>query len=289
MDDGKWLIPPRLIETECCQAYTVWGRWEDFVESRYRENDSSGHMAISVKRNQFAVDNATDGFDLHQLDNGAHIRTLPTGMPTKKVPKQVAFGEDWEIIVGSSDHGLVYLFERETGRLLNTLCHVDKGLVQTITTHELEGRSAILCASSSNCGNASISLWIRKHPRVRTAETRSRWTLLTIAEAIMKAMMIIATIAFLYQNTDIKDINSPSKSTLPPRKQSIRPSSRNIPSYGWADRKRHSSSKVVLETLGVDSLRGVFGEMLNDMVMEVRINEEADGESTGERGVALLE
>ncbi|KAF8579853.1 WD40 repeat-like protein, partial [Ramaria rubella] len=92
----------------------------------------SRHTVISMKRNQFVVDNATDGFDLHQLDNGAHICTLPTGTPTKKVPKQVAFREDWEIIVGGSDHGLVYLFEREMGRLLNVLRHVDKGLVQTI-------------------------------------------------------------------------------------------------------------------------------------------------------------
>ncbi|KAF8592420.1 hypothetical protein K439DRAFT_1610227 [Ramaria rubella] len=96
-----------------------------------------GHTAISVKRNQFVVDNATDGFDLHQLDNGAHSHTLPTGTPTKKVPKQVAFGEDWEIIVGSSDHGLVYLFEKETSRLLNALHHADKGLVQTITVMQL--------------------------------------------------------------------------------------------------------------------------------------------------------
>ncbi|KAF8573555.1 hypothetical protein K439DRAFT_1375051, partial [Ramaria rubella] len=96
-----------------------------------------GHTAISVKRNQFVVDNVTDGFDLHQLDNGAHIHTLQTGTPTKKVPKQVVFGENWEIIVSGSNHGLVYLFERETGRLLNVLCHADKGLVQTLMVMQL--------------------------------------------------------------------------------------------------------------------------------------------------------
>ncbi|KAF8587774.1 hypothetical protein K439DRAFT_1337198, partial [Ramaria rubella] len=73
--------------------------------------------------NQFVVDNATNGFDIHQLDNGAHIRTLPTGIPKKRVPKQVTFGEDSQIIVGGSDHGIVYLFERESGRLITTLNH----------------------------------------------------------------------------------------------------------------------------------------------------------------------
>ncbi|KAF8580525.1 hypothetical protein K439DRAFT_1356777, partial [Ramaria rubella] len=92
-----------------------------------------GHADISVKYNQFVVDNATDGFDIHQLDNGAHIHTLPTGIPKKRVPKQVTFGEDSQIIVGGSDHGIVYLFGRESGRLITTLNHsADKGLVQTV-------------------------------------------------------------------------------------------------------------------------------------------------------------
>jgi hypothetical protein len=68
-----------------------------------------------VKYNQFVVDNATDGFDLHQLDNGAHVHTLPTEILMKKVPKQVAFWEDSTIVVGGSDHGNVYLFDRESG------------------------------------------------------------------------------------------------------------------------------------------------------------------------------
>ncbi|KAF8582871.1 hypothetical protein K439DRAFT_1350110, partial [Ramaria rubella] len=92
-----------------------------------------GHADISVKYNQFVVDNATDGFDIHQMDNGAHICTLPTGIPKKRVPKQVTFGEDSQIIVVGSDHGIVYLFERESGRLITTLNHsADKGLVQTV-------------------------------------------------------------------------------------------------------------------------------------------------------------
>ncbi|KAF8582630.1 hypothetical protein K439DRAFT_1618146 [Ramaria rubella] len=91
------------------------------------------HANISVKYNQFIVDNVTDGFDIHQLDNGAHIHTLPTGILKKRVPKQVTFVEDSQIIVGGSDHGIVYLFEGESGRLITTLNHsADKGLVQTM-------------------------------------------------------------------------------------------------------------------------------------------------------------
>jgi hypothetical protein len=44
----------------------------------------------------------------------------------------VAFGAEGRLVVGGSDNGLVYIFERKTGKLLETLHHSDAGLVQTI-------------------------------------------------------------------------------------------------------------------------------------------------------------
>ena len=90
-------------------------------------------MAISTWQNQFVVDNARNGFDLHQLDNGAYVRTFPTGNPNRLLPKQVAFAEDSRVIVGGGDHGAVYVFDRKTGKPFQVLHHADKGLVQTIT------------------------------------------------------------------------------------------------------------------------------------------------------------
>lgn len=85
-----------------------------------------------MKRTQFVVDNATNGFDLYQLESNAFIRNFPTGIPLRSVPKQVRFGENSKVIVGGSDHGRVYVFERKSGRLLDTLHHLKSGLVQTI-------------------------------------------------------------------------------------------------------------------------------------------------------------
>jgi hypothetical protein len=48
------------------------------------------------------------------------------------VPKQVAFGAEGRLVVGGSDNGSVYIFERKTGKLLETLRHSNAGLVQTI-------------------------------------------------------------------------------------------------------------------------------------------------------------
>lgn len=52
------------------------------------------------------------------------------------VPKQVAFGEGAKIVVGGSDNGSVYLFERKSGELLETLRHSSTGLVQSIAVSE---------------------------------------------------------------------------------------------------------------------------------------------------------
>jgi WD40 repeat protein len=74
---------------------------------------------------------------VHQLDNAAYIRTLPTGTPQKLFPQQVAFGENGKVVVGGSDHGIVYVFDRQTGTPLQVLHHADRGLVQTVTVRDI--------------------------------------------------------------------------------------------------------------------------------------------------------
>jgi WD40 repeat protein len=105
---------------------------------------ASGHAAVHHRRNQFVVDNATDGFDLYNIETNSFLRNFPTGIPTKNYPKQVAFGEDAKVVVGGSDHGVVYVFDRKTGNILDVLRHADRGLVQTITVRSKIIKSQIL-------------------------------------------------------------------------------------------------------------------------------------------------
>ncbi|KAG2109490.1 hypothetical protein BD769DRAFT_1301006, partial [Suillus cothurnatus] len=60
------------------------------------------------------------------------VQTFVTAPPSISVPKQVAFGAKGRLVVGGSDNGLVYIFERKFGKLLETLHHSNAGLVQTI-------------------------------------------------------------------------------------------------------------------------------------------------------------
>ncbi|KAG2119954.1 hypothetical protein BD769DRAFT_1332770, partial [Suillus cothurnatus] len=55
-----------------------------------------------------------------------------TAPPSISVPKQVAFGAEGRLVVGDSDNGLVYIFKRKSGKLLETLHHSNAGLVQMI-------------------------------------------------------------------------------------------------------------------------------------------------------------
>jgi hypothetical protein len=85
---------------------------------------------VYQKRGVFVIDNATDGFTLYRLEGeGQPVRTFATAPPSISVPKQVAFGEEGKVVMGGSDNGLVYIFDRKT---LETLHHADIGLVQTI-------------------------------------------------------------------------------------------------------------------------------------------------------------
>ncbi|KAG1850993.1 uncharacterized protein F5891DRAFT_950752, partial [Suillus fuscotomentosus] len=103
------------------------------VVKEYSCQSVIGHAAINQKRGVFVVDNATDGFTLYRLlGDEEPVRTFITAPPSVSVPKQVAFGAEGRLVVGGSDNGLVYIFERKTGKLLESLHHSNAGLVQTI-------------------------------------------------------------------------------------------------------------------------------------------------------------
>ncbi|KAG1810517.1 WD40-repeat-containing domain protein [Suillus variegatus] len=93
-----------------------------------------GHAAVHQKHGVFVIDNAVDGFTLYRLEGkGESVRTFAMAAPCMSVPKQVAFGEEGKVVIGGSDNGLVYVFDRKTGQIIQTLRHADAGLVQTIT------------------------------------------------------------------------------------------------------------------------------------------------------------
>ena len=76
--------------------------------------------------------NVNNGFDIYKIDSGNFVRTLVTRDPIKTYPKGVAFANHGQAIVGGSDHGRAYIFERKSGRMITTLSHGNDEGVQMI-------------------------------------------------------------------------------------------------------------------------------------------------------------
>jgi hypothetical protein len=87
---------------------------------------------VSLEHRICVIDNVSNGFDIYRLDSGQFVRTLVTREPIRTYPKGVAFANNCQAIIGGSDHGYVYIFERKSGRLLGKLAHARNDGVQTI-------------------------------------------------------------------------------------------------------------------------------------------------------------
>ena len=72
------------------------------------------------------------GFNLHDIEDSTYIWTFPTGTLIRRHPKQVAFGEKGNVIMGGSDHGIVYVFDWMTGNKMVKLRVAEQGMVQTV-------------------------------------------------------------------------------------------------------------------------------------------------------------
>ena len=81
------------------------------------------------------VDDTDNGFCLFSLMNGGLAQKYSQrGIVTqKRVPKDAAFAENESVIVGGSNHANVYIWDRNSGTLLQEIKHPDGGLVQAIT------------------------------------------------------------------------------------------------------------------------------------------------------------
>ncbi|KIK32041.1 hypothetical protein CY34DRAFT_62186, partial [Suillus luteus UH-Slu-Lm8-n1] len=134
------------------------------VMKEYSCQSVIGHATVNQRRGVFVVDNATNGFTLYRLEGDEEpVRTFITPAPSVSVPKQVAFGAEGRLIIGGSDHGLVYVFERKSGKLLESLRHSSTGLAR-----DLNGRCIVASASpAQGRGKATINLWAYNYGTVK--------------------------------------------------------------------------------------------------------------------------
>jgi hypothetical protein len=93
----------------------------------------NGDAAVNKKKGVFCIDKPSQGVALFWLDTGAQIQTLPIDVKRLKRPHQVSFTEECSTIVSSSDHGVVYVFDRRSVDTLDKLKIYTEDWIQTIT------------------------------------------------------------------------------------------------------------------------------------------------------------
>ncbi|PIL30392.1 hypothetical protein GSI_07578 [Ganoderma sinense ZZ0214-1] len=171
-----------------------------------------GYASLLPKQHLVVLDNISNGFDLWDLDVGTHLRTFPTGPPTRFLPRQVVFAERWKAIVAGSDHGAVYVFDRTTGTPLDVLRHPAKGLVQTVAAMDQDGYSVVACGSSGEQG--VVTLWQSKKLFPDSTSLKSMWSLYHAMSFAVQLVMVLATISFVFQNMGFQHVGNVSVSEI---------------------------------------------------------------------------
>ncbi|KAI6097144.1 hypothetical protein EV401DRAFT_1895571 [Pisolithus croceorrhizus] len=116
-----------------------------------------GNAAIDSAHMSFVINNAVNGFSLHRMEDGICTRTYDTN-PKKGFPKQVTIAERESVVIGRGDDRLVYVFDKGTSELVQTLWQSTNGQVQTVTQQKqylniyMEKTGDIFQASSQKKG-----------------------------------------------------------------------------------------------------------------------------------------
>ncbi|KAI6106799.1 hypothetical protein EDD16DRAFT_1523646 [Pisolithus croceorrhizus] len=136
-----------------------------------------GGVAVDPTCTFFIIDNATNGFSLHCMDDA------------------VALAEEATVVVSGGEDGWVHVFDRTTGQVSQTLQHSKSGRVQMVTTHNTRSIHLILAATSSNEIETWISVW-RKEARTpptpeRCGELKLLSMLVTIVVVAILAIQIM--------------------------------------------------------------------------------------------------
>ncbi|KAG2126104.1 WD40-repeat-containing domain protein [Suillus cothurnatus] len=137
-----------------------------------------GHASVDNAQTLFLIDNVTNGFSLHRLDDAVCIRSYNTN-PIK------------------TDAGVIYVFDKNEGTLKQVLKHADKARVQTVTTYDGTHHSMIVGATSQNDAEPVISIWSRQRENLETARPPLGKVVKNFVRGIVQLAIAIALLAYV--------------------------------------------------------------------------------------------
>ncbi|KAH7878358.1 WD40-repeat-containing domain protein [Lentinula edodes] len=119
-----------------------------------------GSVAMNSTTNKF-VAYTGKSFQLYRLGSLELVKTFKTELPLVLFPKQVAFGELENIVVGGSDRGCALVYDVNSEEVLQKLSYPSGGLVQPVSasTISLPERHLIVVAGSTAQQPADVILF----------------------------------------------------------------------------------------------------------------------------------
>lgn len=118
------------------------------LPSLYLIHIHRGNVAVDQKKTVFCIDDTVQGIGLYELDTVARLRSFPIPMTKTVRPRQLAFAENARVIVGGSDHGAVYVFDRRSGEVLDVL-NQGTEWTQTVTVRRLPKMIVLIASDDS--------------------------------------------------------------------------------------------------------------------------------------------
>ncbi|KAJ7763357.1 WD40-repeat-containing domain protein [Mycena metata] len=180
-------------------VYTFRGNNGNTTGQTWNVGAHIGDIALDNRKNVLCMDDPSSGTNLYRLDDHTRVKTFSVPVTKQSRLRQVALLEECKYVVSGSDHGIVYVFDRRSGNIIEVLRVDAREWVQTVAGGECSGVSAIFAAKSRDLvGTNEIFVW-RKKSKQRFAIVGIAWGMLIF----LQLFVVAAGLTFMYQNAFI--------------------------------------------------------------------------------------
>ncbi|KAJ7876640.1 hypothetical protein B0H13DRAFT_1558635, partial [Mycena leptocephala] len=116
--------------------YTLRGNNGKAVGEPWNVGALIGDIALDVRKGVLCMDEPSSGTNLYRLEDHTRVKTFPVAVTKQKRVRQVDFLDECKFIVSGSDHGIVYVFNRRSGDIVDELRVDPREWVQTVAVSD---------------------------------------------------------------------------------------------------------------------------------------------------------
>ncbi|KAJ7760297.1 WD40-repeat-containing domain protein [Mycena maculata] len=97
-----------------------------------------GDIALDVRKGVLCMDEPSSGTNLYRLEEHKYtrVKTFPIAVTKRQRIRQVDFLDECKFIISGSDHGVVYVFDRRSGEIVDELRVDPHEWVQTVAVSD---------------------------------------------------------------------------------------------------------------------------------------------------------